>query len=70
MRLTGRNQLKGKVVKVIHGVTSSEVQLEIADGVVITGLITKGSAEGLDIQEGDQLIAVIKATSVMFGKED
>jgi molybdopterin-binding protein len=69
MKITGRNQLKGKVVKVIHGVTSSEVQLEIADGMVVTGLITKGSAESMNIQEGDELIAIIKATSVMFGKE-
>ncbi|MDW7672092.1 MAG: TOBE domain-containing protein [Bacillota bacterium] len=69
MQITGRNQLKGKVVKVIHGVTTSEVQVEVAEGVVVTGLITKGSAESLNIQEGDDLVAIIKATSVMFGKE-
>jgi molybdopterin-binding protein len=69
MQITGRNQFKGKVVKVIHGVTTSEVQVEVAEGVVVTGLITKGSAESLNIQEGDDLVAIIKATSVMFGKE-
>ncbi|SMP39926.1 TOBE domain-containing protein [Anoxynatronum buryatiense] len=69
MQITGRNQLKGKVVKVVHGVTSSEVQLEIAEGMIVTGLITKGSAESMNIQVGDELVAIIKATSVMFGKE-
>lgn len=69
MHISGRNQLKGKVVKVVHGVTTSEVQVEVADGVVITGLITKGSAESMNIKEGDDLVAIVKATSVMFGKE-
>ncbi|MEN1759695.1 TOBE domain-containing protein [Anoxynatronum sibiricum] len=69
MQITGRNQLKGKVVKVVHGVTSSEVQLEIAEGMIVTGLITKGAAESMNIQVGDELVAIIKATSVMFGKE-
>ena len=69
MQISGRNQLKGKVVKVVHGVTTSEVQVEVADGVVITGLITKGSAESMNIKEGDDLVAIVKATSVMFGKE-
>ena len=69
MQISGRNQLKGKVVKVIHGVTTTEVQVEVAAGVVITGLITKGSAESMNIKEGDDLVAIVKATSVMFGKE-
>ena len=69
MQITGRNQLKGNVVTIVHGVTTSEVQVEVAPGVVVTGLITKSSAENLNIQEGDELVAIIKATSVMFGKE-
>jgi len=70
MKLSARNVLKGKVKKVVPGVVNSEITVELADGVEITSIITKTSAENLDLKEGKTVYAVIKATNVMIGLED
>lgn len=69
MQISGRNKIKGKVSKVTHGVVSSEVEIDAGNGIRVVGLITKSSADEMNIKEGDELIALIKATSVMFIKE-
>jgi hypothetical protein len=40
MKLSARNQIKGKVVDVTKGATTSHVRIDIGDGVVITSSIT------------------------------
>jgi molybdopterin-binding protein len=65
MRLSARNILKGKVVKVTHGVVNSEVVLELAPGIQLVAIITKQSAEALELASGNDAYAVIKASSVM-----
>lgn len=69
MQISGRNKIKGKVSKVNLGVVSAEVEIDAGNGIKIVGLITKGSADSMDIKVGDELTALIKATSVMFIKE-
>lgn len=69
MKISGRNKLKGKVVKVVPGVVTAEVELDIGNGNIVAGVITKSSLEELEIKEGDEVTALIKATSVMFIKE-
>ncbi len=69
MQISGRNKIKGKVSKVTPGVVSAEVEIDAGNGIRIVGLITKGSADDMNIKVGDELIALIKATSVMFIKE-
>ncbi|SHN88379.1 TOBE domain-containing protein [Desulfitobacterium chlororespirans] len=68
MRLSARNQLKGKITEVKKGPVSTEVVLDI-NGQSITASITSGSAESLGLKVGDDAIAVIKASSVMIGLE-
>jgi molybdopterin-binding protein len=65
MRLSARNILKGRVVKVTHGVVNSEVVLELAPGIQLVAIITKQSAEALELASGNDAYAVIKASSVM-----
>jgi molybdopterin-binding protein len=65
MKLSARNVLKGKVVKVTHGAVNSEVVLELAPGLQVVSIITRQSAETLDLVEGAQAYAVIKASNVM-----
>jgi molybdate transport system regulatory protein len=69
MRLSARNQLDGTIVKVEHGAVMSTVVVRLAGGQEITAAITKDSAVGLDLTEGDEVKAVIKSTEVMIGKE-
>ena len=65
MELSARNQLKGTVRSVEIGAVMAEVVVSIGDGEVVAS-ITRGSAEGLGLKEGDQVTVVIKATDVMI----
>jgi molybdopterin-binding protein len=69
MKISARNVLKGKVKKVVHGSVNTEVIIELPGGVEITSIITKSSAEDLDLKEGHEVYAVIKATSVMIASD-
>lgn len=69
MRMSARNMLKGKIVGVEHGVTTSHVGIDIGGGVVVTASITKTSAEELQLAVGKEATAIIKASDVMVGVE-
>lgn len=67
MKLSARNMLKGKVVKVTPGAVNSEITLELPGGAQIVSIITKESAENLGLSVGKPAYAVIKASNVMIG---
>jgi len=66
MRISARNQIKGKVLEVRKGATTAHVRLEIAPGRIITASITNEAVEELALKTGDTAIAVIKASDVMI----
>ena len=66
-KLSARNQLKGKVIEVKKGTTTSHVRIDIGNGIVITSAITNESVADLDLKAGDEAWAVIKASDVMIG---
>lgn len=68
MKLSARNQLKGKVVDVTKGATTSHVRIEIAGGAFVTASITNEAVADLGLQEGDEAWAIIKASDVMVAK--
>jgi molybdopterin-binding protein len=68
MKLSARNQLKGKVVEVTKGATTSHVQIDIGGGVLVTSSITNEAVAELALKKGDDVSAVIKASDVMVGK--
>lgn len=68
MQISGRNKLTGKVVQVTPGIVTGEVEVDIGNGQRVLGVITKRSLDEMQIKEGDQITALIKATSVMFIK--
>ena len=67
MKLSARNLLKGKIVEVIKGTTTSHVRLDIGQGVIITSSITNEAVDELKLKEGMEAYAVIKASDVMVG---
>ena len=69
MRMSARNQLKGTVKEVKKGAVMAEVVVTLPDGQEIVSAITLGSALELDLKAGDSVIAIIKSTEVMIGKE-
>jgi molybdopterin-binding protein len=66
MRLSARNVLKGKVKQVKAGAVNSEVIVEVSSGLQIVSIITKESAENLQLVSGKDVYAVIKASNVMI----
>jgi len=68
MRLSARNQLKGTVVDVRKGQTTSHVRIDLGNGSFITSSITNEAVDELQLAPGDAVTAVIKASDVMVGK--
>jgi len=68
MKLSARNQIKGKIVAVQKGQTTAHVRIDIGSGVVITSSITNEAVDELALKVGDAAIAVIKASDVMVAK--
>ena len=68
MKLSARNQIKGKVAEVRKGTTTAHVRIDIGNGVIITSSITNEAVDDLGLRVGDDAIAVIKASDVMVAK--
>ena len=69
MKLSARNQLKGKVVEVLKGATTAHVRIDVG-GAILTASITNEAIDELKLAKGQPAIAVIKASDVMVGVED
>jgi molybdopterin-binding protein len=68
-QMSARNQLKAVVKSVKLGTVMAEVVVELSNGDQITSAITRGSAESLNLNQGDRVTAIIKSTEVMIGKD-
>ncbi len=66
MKLSARNVLNGKIVKVIKGSTTSHVLIDV-NGATITASITNEAAEELKLQAGMEASAIIKSSDVIVG---
>jgi molybdopterin-binding protein len=68
MKLSARNQLKGKILDVTKGATTSHVRVDLGHGFTVTAAITNEAVADLGLKKGDDAWAVIKASDVMIGK--
>jgi molybdopterin-binding protein len=69
MKLSARNVLKGRVVKVIRGQTTAHVKIDVGGGSVVTASITVEAVDELGLRAGDIAYAVIKASDVIVAKD-
>ncbi|WP_235620779.1 molybdopterin-binding protein [Halothece sp. PCC 7418] len=69
MELSSRNRFKGTVKNVNLGAVNAEITIEIAPGVEVVSVITKSSAERLQLAEGKEAYALIKSTDVAIAVE-
>jgi molybdopterin-binding protein len=69
MKLSARNVLKGRVVKVTRGSTTAHVKIDVGGGSVVTASITNEAVDELALKEGDAAYAVIKASDVMVATD-
>jgi molybdopterin-binding protein len=68
MPLSARNHLKGQITDVVLGTVTALITVKVGDN-LIESVITKRSAEELNLKKGDTVTAVIKATEVMIQKD-
>jgi molybdopterin-binding protein len=67
MKISARNAFKGVVKELTLGTVSAEVVVELPGGMEVVSVITKHSAEALELAVGKTVYAVVKATDVMIG---
>jgi molybdopterin-binding protein len=68
MKISARNQLKGRIVEVRRGATTAHVRIDIGNGIIVTSSITNEAVDDLGLAPGDEAVAVIKASDVMVAK--
>ena len=66
MRISARNQIKGTVIDVKKGATTSHVRVDIGNGKTVTSSITNEAVDELGIKAKSSVIVVVKASDVMI----
>ena len=66
MRISARNQIRGTVIEVKKGATTSHVRVDIGNGQIVTSSITNEVVDELGIKARDQVTVVVKASDVMI----
>lgn len=74
MKISARNLIAGSVSKITKGAVNSEITLTVTGGEnkggeKLVAIITNGSVETLGLKEGKAAYAIIKASSVIVGKD-
>ncbi len=67
MKLSARNQLKGKVLKIEEGLITAKVMLDLGNDNIISAIISKDAIADLGLKPGMAAFAVIKSTEVIIG---
>ena len=68
MSISARNHLKGKITSLKLGDVMAHVTIKVGQN-IIESVITRQSAEEMNLKIGDTVTAVVKATEVMVSKE-
>ena len=69
LKVSSRNILKGIIKRITTGSVNTEVTLEIVHKVELTAMITRFSAEELELFEGTEAYAVIKSNDIVIAKD-
>ena len=69
MRISARNQIKGTVLEVKKGATTSHIRVDIGNGQIVTSSITNEAVDELGIKAKDKVIVVVKASDVMIAMD-
>ena len=69
IRVSARNQLAGKIVKIHKGAVNSEVVLQLRGSDTVTAIVTNDSIKALDLQIDTEAYALFKAGAVMLSTD-
>jgi molybdopterin-binding protein len=69
MKLSARNQIPARVTSINHGEAIANVELD-AGGVRLVASITVEAIRDLGLEEGTEVVAVVKASDVLVATRD
>jgi molybdopterin-binding protein len=67
MKISARNQLKGKITAIKEGAVNGIVSLDSGGGNKGSATISMDAIKELGLRVGGEAYAIVKATSVMIG---
>jgi len=67
VKISARNVLKGTVKSITKDGGTSEVIIEVADGVEVASVVSKNAIDELELKVGQEAFAVFDATNTMVG---
>jgi len=68
VKLSARNQLKGRVTKVDEGSVNGVVTVDVG-GQSMEAVVTNEAIRELGLKADDQVMVIVKASHVILGKE-
>lgn len=69
MKLSARNVWLGEVVGIDQGAVNSVITIQLKGGDKLTSVITDSSTKRLELQPGKEVMAIVKASSVVLGSD-
>jgi molybdate transport system regulatory protein len=66
MKTSARNQFAGPVTTLKEGVVDTEVSIQLGPNLVLTAIVTRESAENLGLAVGRDVLAFVKASSILL----
>ncbi|MDD3219199.1 MAG: TOBE domain-containing protein [Lachnospiraceae bacterium] len=70
MKISARNQFKGKITEINEGAVNAIVTIDIGGGNIVSSTISMAAVKELGLEVGKEAYAIIKATSVMVGVDE
>jgi molybdate transport system regulatory protein len=70
MKTSARNQFAGPVAALKEGVVDVEVSIRLDPQLVLTAIVTRESAESMGLAPGKDVLAFVKASSIVMVVED
>lgn len=70
LRFSARNQFTGSIIGITQGAINSEVTVAIDADIGLVSVITNESVAGLGLNIGDNVIALIKASSIVLATRE
>ncbi|SQI34302.1 Transcriptional regulator modE [Leminorella richardii] len=69
LNFSARNQFAGRIVALVTGAVNSTVTVKTDKGLYLTAVITNDSVDEMPLKEGDSVLALVKASSVILATE-
>lgn len=70
MQISARNQLMGKIGEIKQAKVNAEVHIVLKSGVILVSTITNSAVEEMGLSIGDEVVGIIKASSVLLAHDE